>query len=384
MRGGLENMVTPRPRNDNRFEIRTPAAIAAVRGTRFRVNSEPRTTWTEVLEGAVDVGNNSGDVLAQAGFGTVARAGQPPDAPRPLLAAPDLSALPARLERLPIDWPLTPVPGAVAYRTQLAPDGAFDTVVSDELTKPPRARVLDIADQRYEMRVTAIDADGLEGFPAQRSVLVYARPFAPSLISPPPGGETTLSRPVFSWTQVDPAWHYKLELRRSDDPAVVPVLVQIGRNADPMELETDLTPGVYHWRVASIVPATGRQGPWGDMQSFRYILPSPAVEPPQIEPGKITVRWPALPNAHAYDFQLARDGDFAQPLRDVRVTTTQHQVENLEPGSYRMRLRSVSQDEYAGPWGQAQVFVVPEPEKPDPEHWKKLLLVLPFLLILGL
>lgn len=276
------------------------------------------------------------------------------------------------------------MPGAVAYRTQLAPDAAFDTVVSDEVTVAARARVLDIADHRYVMRVRAIDADGLEGLPAERAVLVYARPFAPSLLSPPPGGETTLSRPVFSWTQVDPAWQYKLELRRSDDAAVPPMVVQISRNADPMALTTDLTPGVYHWRVSSIVPATGRQGPWGDMQSFRYLLPSPAVEPPQIEPGQITVRWPALPNAQAYDFQLVRDGDFAQPLREARVTTTQHQVKDLQPGSYQMRLRSVSQDSYAGPWGQAQVFVVPEPVKPEPNHWKALLLLLPALLILGL
>lgn len=384
VRGGLENMVTPRPRNDNRFEIRSPAAVAAVRGTRFRVNVDPGTTWTEVLEGAVDVGNDSGHVLAQGGFGTVARTGRAPDAPRPLLAAPDLSALPARLERLPIDWPLTPVPGAVAYRTQLAPDAGFDTVVSDEVAVPARARVLDIADARYVMRVMAIDADGLEGLPAERAVLVYARPFAPSLISPPPGGETTLSRPVFRWTQFDPAWQYKLELRRSDDLGTPPMHVQISRSADATELDTDLTPGVYHWRVASMVPATGRQGPWGDMQSFRYLLPSPAVEPPQIEPGQITVRWPALPNAQAYDFQLARDGDFAKPLRAERVTTTQQRVSDLTPGNYQMRLRSISQDGFAGPWGQVQVLVVPEPEKPEPSHWKALFLLLPALLMLGL
>ena len=384
VRGGLENMVTPRPRNNNRFEIRSPAAVAAVRGTSFRVNADPGTTWTEVLEGAVDVSNTAGGVLAQAGFGTVARTGQAPDAPQALLPAPDLSVLPARLERLPIDWPLTPVPGAVAYRTQLAPDAAFQTVLSDELTKPARARVLDIADSSYVIRVMAIDANGLEGLPAERSVLVYARPFAPSLISPPPGGETILSRPVFSWTQVDPALHYKFELRRTDDPSTPPVFVQISRNADPMTLDMDLTPGVYHWRVASIVPATGRQGPWGDLQSFRYLLPSPAVEPAQIASGQVTVRWPALPNAQAYDFQLTRDPDFAQPQREARVTTTQHRFAELESGSYRLRLRSISQDGFAGPWGQAQIFVVPEPEKPEPAHWKKLLLVLPALLFLGL
>lgn len=176
VRGGLENMVIPRSRQDNRFEIHTPAAVAAVRGTRFRVNAGEKTTWTEVLDGAVDVGNDAGKMLAGAGFGTVARFGRAPDTPRPLLAPPDLLVLPSRLERLPIDWPLAPVAGGVAYRTQLSPDASFNAIVSDELSTAPRARVLDIPDKQYVMRVRAIDADGLEGLAAERPVLVYARP----------------------------------------------------------------------------------------------------------------------------------------------------------------------------------------------------------------
>ena len=67
VRGGLENMVNPRTSPDNRFEIRSPAAVAAVRGTRFRVIASEQRTWTEVLEGAVDVDNPAGQVQARAG-----------------------------------------------------------------------------------------------------------------------------------------------------------------------------------------------------------------------------------------------------------------------------------------------------------------------------
>lgn len=384
VRGGLENIVTPQASPGNRFEIRSPAAVAAVRGTRFRVNASEQTTWTEVLDGAVDVGNAAGQVQAGAGYGTVAQLGQAPVAPRALLAAPDLSVLPQRLERLPIDWPLMPVAGAVRYRTQLAPDASFTTIVSDEVTLAPRARVLDIPDERYVMRVLAIAADGLEGVPAEHPVLVYARPQAPALISPAPGAETTSSRPVFQWTQADPAWHYRLELRRSEDPGSAPMHMQTSATADGTPLDMDLTPGLYHWRVASIVPATGRQGPWGDMQAFRYLLPGPDAEPVQVGSGKVTVRWPALPNAQAYDLQLTQGGGFEPALKDVRVQDAQYSIADLAPGSYRMRLRSVSQDGFAGPWSQAQAFVVPEPPKPEPNHWHKLLLVLPALLILGL
>jgi hypothetical protein len=384
VRGGLENMVIPRTSPDNRFEIRSPAAVAAVRGTRFRVNAGDDRTWTEVLEGAVDVDNPAGQVQARAGQGTVAQLGRAPQPPEPLLAAPDLSALPSRLERLPIDWPLAPVPGAVRYRTQLAPDAGFTTIVSDEVSAAPRARVLDIADDNYVMRVLAIAADGLEGVGAERPVQVYARPVAPLLISPPPAAETTMVRPQFRWTQPDAGWSYRLELRRSEDLSVAPLHVQTSSSANGTALDIDLTPGRYFWRVASVVPATGRQGPWGDLQAFRRVLPSPEMEPAQVEPGHVTVRWPALPHARAYDLQLARDDGFEQPLLDVRPAAVQYQIPSLAPGSYRLRLRSVSEDGFAGPWGQVQSFVVPEPAPPEPNPWRKLLLVLPVLVILGL
>lgn len=321
---------------------------------------------------------------ARAGQGTVAQLGRAPQPPEPLLAAPELSALPSRLERLPIDWPLAPVPGAVRYRTQLAPDAGFTTIVSDEVSAAPRARVLDIADDNYVMRVLAIAADGLEGVAAERPVQVYARPVAPLLISPPPAAETTMVRPEFRWTQPDAGWSYRLELRRSEDLSVEPLHVQTSSSANGTALDIDLTPGRYFWRVASIVPATGRQGPWGDLQAFRRVLPSPEMEPAQVEPGHVTVRWPALPNARTYDLQLAQDEGFARPLLDVHPEVAQFQIPSLAPGSYRLRLRSVSQDGFAGPWGQVQTFVVPEPAPPEPSPWRKLLLVLPVLVILGL
>jgi hypothetical protein len=60
------------------------------------------------------------------------------------------------------------------------------------------------------MRLRAIDADGLEGLPAERPVVVHARPESPALISPEPGAVVAAARPIFRWTQADPAWHYRL------------------------------------------------------------------------------------------------------------------------------------------------------------------------------
>ncbi len=389
LRGGLENIIMPSQSQANRFEIRSPSAIAAVRGTKFRVNATEDSTWTEVLEGAVEVSNMAGAARANAGFGTVAKRGRAPDPALPLLPAADVSELPQRLEQLPINWPLPEVPGAVGYRTQIAPDSRFETIVSDEATERPRARALDVPDGNYVLRVRAIDAQGLEGLTNERAIEVYARPEPPLLIEPEPGQQTTSSRPAFRWTRANAIWNYRLEIHpAAGDAGGTPLHAQTIVAAGQAELGIDLAPGQYRWRMASIVPSSGRQGPWGDLQPFRRILPSPALEPPVVMSGNTSVRWPAVPHAIAYELQLARDNEtFELALLEGRSDVPQFHLLDLAPGAYQIRLRAIAADGFAGPWGRPQQFGVPQPPPPpapEPEHWRALLLLLPALLLFGL
>jgi hypothetical protein len=88
----------------NRFIIKTPAAIAAVRGTQFRINSSGDQMRGEVLEGKIDVSTDSSSQSVPAGFGVSATKGkkiQPPRAlpPQPQMLTPNVkSSLPAKVE----------------------------------------------------------------------------------------------------------------------------------------------------------------------------------------------------------------------------------------------------------------------------------------------
>ena len=64
-----------------RFSIRTPAAVAAVRGTSFLVASSPEKTRVAVKEGLVRVGNRKGDVVVGSNQRTEV---YPDQAPQPL------------------------------------------------------------------------------------------------------------------------------------------------------------------------------------------------------------------------------------------------------------------------------------------------------------
>ena len=376
LRGALENAIRPQDRAASRFEISSPAAVASVRGTEFRVSADGQQTWTEVLEGAVAVANPAGQTDAVAGTGSFTQAGRPPGPPVRLLAAPDLAALPARLERLPLDWPLPPVAGAVRYRTQISPDARFDVIVSDEVAVQPRARSLDIADSSYVLRVRAIDVNGLEGLSAERALEVWARPEPPLLLDPAPDAVLVDARPTFRWTRANPAWHYRLQIFAGADPAAPPYDEQVLALASAQP-RIDLDSGNYRWRVAAIDPARARQGPWGDSQGLRRVLPGPGVEPPKLEPGAVTLRWSAQPHTRAYGLQVAREPGFGELLLDTKTTQAQHRLEQLKPGPHHVRTRSIGEDGYTGPWGAAQVFTVP-PE-PEPSHDKAWLLLIPLL-----
>lgn len=378
LRGHVETQVTPKGNSGGRFEIHTRAAIAAVRGTQYRVSVDGKTMRTEVITGAVNVANPAGQVTARAAQGTVAQRGRGPLTPIALLPAPSLDGLPATIERLPIAWPITALAGASSYRTQLAATSEFSAMLSDEVTGTARIRVRDIGDGTYALRVRGIDAQGLEGLSAERTLVIHTQPEPPLLIDPAPEAATTTARPSLRWTQADASLQYRVQLSTSGTTPGQSVDEQVVSSASAQPPQ-DLPPGIYQWRVAAIHPTMG-QGPWGDAQPFRRVLPGPGVDIPTPQDGSLTLRWTAQPQTAHYHLQVARDDSFTSPLVDADTDTTQFSLKDLQPGHHHVRVQATGTDGYTGPWGSTQNFVVPDP---PPSHWRALiLLIIPALAIL--
>jgi hypothetical protein len=369
LQGSLENQITPVGNTGGRFEIQTPAAVAAVRGTNFRVRTQRQQLHTEVLNGTVAVSNARGKANAGAGQGLVTENNQPPGQVMALLPAPSLDGIPERVQRLPIDLPLPGLAGAVAYRTQLAPDASFSVVVSDETSSAPRLRARDLPDGNYILRVRAADAQGLEGHFSQRALTVQARPEPPLLIAPTASAVTELARPMFRWTQAQPHWRYRLQITD----------IASGTSQDEQVVDSDVSPlsqrelpaGQYSWRVAAIDPVKG-QGPWGDGQMFRRVLPGPGVTPTEAVDGELNLHWSAQPQSAHYHLQVGPDEAFATPQVDAQTDLPQYHLSGLAAGAYQVRVRAVGTDGYVGPWGSTQRFVVPQAQQP----WWSLVLVL--------
>lgn len=338
------------------FSVRTPVAVAGLRGTGFRLNvaEDGQRMSNEVTEGEVEVSAQGKAVNVAGGFGTYAEAGKPPAPPRALLPAPDLASLPERLLRLPVQvtWPAQP--GAVAWRVQVGTDAGFGTVLLDDVFATPTARwEEDLPDGDYVLRVRAVDAAGLEGMNAQRAITLDARPLAPLPVSPALGERLYVLQANFAWSAVPDAHGYVLQV--APTPEFGSGLVE-RRLPGVIRHHETLGEGEWHWRVASLDEA-GQAHLFSPHRAFRI---QPLPKPPaggqsRAEAGQAHFTWSPVRGADSYGVEIAR-GDAvvaSKPARDTAFAAA------LEPGKYQWRVRGVEADGQAGAWSERSVVLLP-------------------------
>ncbi len=145
------------------YEIKTPAAITAVRGTQFRMSSDDNLiSRTEVTEGLVSVA--AGDEVRQLrdGFGIVAEVGKPLPEPVKLLEAPTIIKLQAgRSKTVQLSW--AALTGAETYRYQVARDKKFSQLLFDRSTADNSTEFSGLEPGKHFVRLRGIDRLKLEG-----------------------------------------------------------------------------------------------------------------------------------------------------------------------------------------------------------------------------
>ncbi|MEC5218411.1 hypothetical protein RCH09_003380 [Actimicrobium sp. GrIS 1.19] len=167
LRGSVESRVTPLESNMGRFEIRSPLAVAGVRGTHFRVALLANgSTATELLSGAVDVTPiaSATPVRLHSGHGNIVGSNVI-GAPVALLVAPELVEAAWLQERSSARFVLTPVAGARVWHVQLASDPELQNLLAEARSNDNTVQLDGIPAGTYFARISAIDVLGLEGFP---------------------------------------------------------------------------------------------------------------------------------------------------------------------------------------------------------------------------
>ena len=367
---------------ESRFEIVTPAATAGARGTEFRTASDrDAVTRVEVLSGTVDARAGRRTVVLNKGEGTLVQKGRRPALPKTLLEPPAVLEPQALYQRLPLEFRFDRVPGAVAYRMALAADDAFKDIIAEKVIPPSEpARILDVDDGLYHMRVQSIDGFGLEGLPSGTiPVRVRINPVPPFISDPVEGKEYRATKMAFSWLKVPDAAGYELQIAADPDfKTIVERREKITKTAYEVK---DLPFSPYYFRVRSVA-ADGFKGIWSD--GVRFIMspppPAPPTEPPEMDGKRITIRWRNHEPGMVYHFQMAEDRDFTKVHVDKKLTASEIALDKPKSsGTYYIRVSGIDADGFEGRFSPVQSFEV----KRDPKDaWAIALAIGTILIIL--
>ena len=171
--GQVETYVIKRTSDYDRFQIVTPVGVLGVRGTHFRVRNDGEQSVLEVLNGQVAVTRAAAEVKVDARQGLLIKQ-QGELKPVELLPAPVLIGQDGQKGQSPV-WSLylRPLPGAQRYRAQVATDSAFMNIKQENFSSEPKMRFTGLKASFYHVRLSAYDAQGLEGETGVYDIFYY-------------------------------------------------------------------------------------------------------------------------------------------------------------------------------------------------------------------
>ena len=353
--GRVEARVKPH-RDVGRFEIQTPVAVSAVRGTEFRngFDEADRRSTAETLEGAVGVAGATGSVAIPAGFGTRVEQDRAPLPPVALLSPPNLAGVDERQSAPAVQLQWAAVAGARAYRVQVAAEPGFKSL-SEDRAIPDTAVALSVADGEHWLRVRSIDTLGLEGVDAVRHFTRHRLPPAPAL-SAPSAGTRVFGTVHLAWQASEPTPWYAVQV--SNDPSFESMVID--RRLETAALDLDvLPPGGYFWRVAS-VSASGESGSWSVPSSFAQRTAPAMPDAPRVHGKQAQFSWRPFAE-RGYRVQIDADANFANPVVDVRTDDPLLSLPRLFPGVYYVRVQGTDADGSVSAFGPARRFLMPVP-----------------------
>lgn len=324
---------------DSRFEIETPSALAAARGTHYRVAvDEQQTTRAELLESSIAVSAMGATVALKEGEGTVTRLNEPPAPPVRLLGPPLARDLPSVYGDRSNSIHFSSVENAAQYRISLALDREGTNIVRTSLIKPDEPFVFEgLADGSYYLFAGSIGPEGLEGAPSQPlEIKVRRKPLPPEIVIPQDKTALPEMPMKIQWQQILGVSAYQLQIATTPDFGGT--LLESGDVEKTVFTTKELVEGTYYLRIRSLAEG-GYRGDWSPVRTFTVAkLAAPSLQKSGGD-DKLYVAWEALQGVDRYHLQIARDATFGSILLERTVQEPRLVLETPpEPGRYYMRV----------------------------------------------
>ena len=346
---------------DSRYRITTPSSTASVRGTEFRVAvGSSRLTFTEVLEGKVEISTRRKRVMVREGEGTVVAKGKSPTKPIRLLPPPTPLDLQAVYNSMPLQLRFSEITGARNMKAILAKDEDGKWVAAEgSIEKGGIFTVRNIIDGTYYLRAQSVNELGLEGpLSGPSAVSVRTSPLPPITKAPSDGDVLTGKTAGLSWLRVKEAAHYHVQVA-SDRTFQTPVDEDIKHDSEAYRTGR-LEPGTYYFRVRSVAE-DGYEGAWSDAVGFTLTPPppAPAVDAPAVEGKTTRLAWRNLGEGITYHLQVSADAGFDRIMVDRKVGEPTAVIDTpAEPSVYHVRISAIDQKGDEGDFSPPQTFEV--------------------------
>lgn len=348
-KGQIETNANPEHIQGNKMQVITPSAIAAVRGTTFRVTADEAVTTQETLDGRVGLNAANQEVMVNQGFGSKAEQGKQPIPPVVLLPAVDTSSFNAQHAALPVTFEVPPMKGAERWVAKVATDAGFNQLVAEGEFNTNQLAFADVPDGQLYLNLRAKDSEGIVGYEAVYAFNVNARPFQPEIVSPTADAVVREAQPTLQWQTVADAQQYTVEVA-SD--ATFNQLIE-AKQIDGLSIQLDkpLTPGQYYWRVISLAKADDGQlekGPALQVNAFSYkaapVMPDISQLKVNVVRNRVFVQLP--PSMDGLTYNASLENPFNQQANVWRASDLANQFHFLlrEYGQQTLYIRHVDSD----------------------------------------
>lgn len=348
-RGRINTEVEPFEHRGSRFEIETPSAVAAVRGTQFSLESRREGTILEVREGEVWFGDGQDQKAVHAGYSAFQGA-DGEQSLAPLDAGPDIQTEGTSISSMPMDIRWEGSPEAGSYRVRLFDRDTGQWLISKEV-RNSRINLDQLDNGEYRLNVASIGARNRHSEISTLDFVVNRQAHPAELAAPANQATVDGGTPAFRWKRQDEDAEARIEVARTAAFEDIVAASDWGR-METARLNQPLEPGQYHWRVvtrkgnASTATSDVRRFTMGGELADARIISTNSID------NRVNLYWNRVDQAQGYRLQLARDETFNDIVREMTVEKTETRVQ-LEPGQrYHVRVKGLATDPMTSDWGE--------------------------------
>jgi|GEM_PF-210508 len=361
--GHISTRVKPLTKGSH-YVIETASAVAAVRGTAFRLKARGDKTSLEVTKGIVTFTPNNLSLqqaltatqFIKAGYAARISGGS---ISNNKALPPALNASKTKMEaaQFPITLKWDTKNNAKAYHYYLFKDSINGLILKDSALSSPSIQIQHLDNGNYIADMREIDQDGYESPDSliYLNVNIHANPG--NLISPANNSKLRRKNVVFVWNNTQPGTYSRLEL------ALDPNFTQIVSTSAYLAAEKTtppkgLPPGKYYWRVQNRVDTNHVALSKVRKIIIKVPLGSPDIIASQYKNRQVQILWTPIPKAQSYQVQVSLNKNFTTIVKEFTFHRSIANIKLDNGKQYYVRIKAIGNGLWLSRYGKTKILAL--------------------------